>query len=522
MNPRQRALQRSHIKLVSYPHKVDSEYHDEYIPRKGESATLDATTEALNLRKSHFTVNTNPNQATGLSEQQDEYVPRPVARSDASTNLHHMADNIPKGDINEPTVSDSVYTADYHPYPIDPRLQPPTMGLQKSHFSINPETTSLPLDKSIHQTDYVPRQADTFAQALDTKTLQASHLPIYNDSFKDKLTETQDRYRTYLNKGNAADLLSQPFNPLLQRSSVLLGCDGPKAGTSETHDMLAESSALSGDKCSNMDPTLLRQSHLPFSMNADSLVKLSEAQENYVDYPGHETVKGWTPEYADTKKHVVNPDDARDDRMLSESMKNYHPFSCAEQSDVRPEQSKLKDTIQKSTNPVVIGDHNRQFAQESEFMNKYNRLPDIGLRSTLSVEQMKDLRRSHLPTAGVTDHMDLDTTTGAMMKESASISGKILTVPADMSLRKSHIISGDVHASMGRSTEYSDSFRKFTGATWAGTLDSQSLRKTHFTVAGGTDGCFDENTTYNTDYVPKPLYGNVWIGDDNDIENAYL
>ncbi|TNJ27285.1 hypothetical protein GMRT_12359 [Giardia muris] len=511
MTSRTQVLQRSHIKLVSYPHKVESEYHDEYIPRKCEYSKYSDP----NLRQSHFSLSGTKDPKMGISEHQAEYRARPLDSQVAATNLHHLPDNIKLARDPNALTTDSVYMADYRPHGVPPS-QPVAPGFQRSHFRIGAD--GIGTDRSIQQTDYVPHPVQEGAgQLLDTRTLQASHFPTTQAPFAGNFSETQDSYKPYLNGANYKELLARANDPGLRKSHIECGYDPAYPRTTETSDMLNQTAGKMGLKSDNMDPTALRQSHLPYPLNAPMLTTQTEQQASYQTYPNHHPLGLLRPDPGSSKAHVLNPLEGSASADLSETQAKYVPYDPTAVRGARGPESSLKSRIYGSTAPIVINDQNSQIQKESEFMAEYNRVPDGSQRSVLDGDAAARLRHSHLSERN-SGPMASTTTTGDMLAQSKPYAGQKLIDAAEMGLRNSHITAGAPGAAFQGATEHNSNFipRPDLRSQMA---DSTALRKSHFNV-GLTGSKFEGETIYHSDYQPKPLEGNVW--EYKEEEFAYL
>lgn len=168
------------------PHKVNSEYHDEYVPRSVQGNSVDPGAASANLRKSHFSISGDHTSNLGLSEHQAEFIERPFDVQESAVSLHHKPDNINLTQGGHVPEGESVYTHDYKPYPVGSGAVLPaaSMALQRSHFEVAPGSSGVPLGQSIQQTDFVRHSIDPNRQLLDTATLQRSHFPTANEGFK--------------------------------------------------------------------------------------------------------------------------------------------------------------------------------------------------------------------------------------------------------------------------------------------------------------------------------------------------
>lgn len=518
MTSRTHLLQRSHIKLVSYPHKVNSEYHDEYVPRSIQGNSVDPGVASANLRKSHFSISGDHTSSLGQSEHQAEFIERPFDMQASVSNLHHKPDHITLSQGTRVPEGESVYTHDYKPYPVGSGAVLPAanMALQKSHFEVAPGSSKIPLGQSIQQTDFIKHPIDPNKQLLDTATLQKSHFPTINESFKEKYSETQDEYRPYLTGSNYDDIVAKPVNMALRKSHIDQGYDPSGPRSSETRDMLSQTAGVRGDKWGEIDPTALRQSHLPYPLQAQMLTKQTEHQANYINYPGHVPSAPLKPEFEDTKKHVLNPA-STENKNLSETAAKYVAYDPWQLSDAHYQPSNLKDRLQRGNNFINLNPTTAKFARESEFMDNYNKIPDISSRSSLDPDAAQRLRRSHLSEHANTNPFQNTTTTSDMLLQSKPYAGQKLTNAADMGLRDSHIMKEAAGGKFFGNTEYNSKYIDFGNCANI-PVDGSGLRKTHFMVGDGTK--FDGESTYHADYQPKPLEGNRWEFKEDDY--AYL
>lgn len=518
MTSRTHLLQRSHIKLVSYPHKVNSEYHDEYIPRSVQGNSVDPGAASANLRKSHFSISGDHTSNLGLSEHQAEFIERPFDVQESAVSLHHKPDNINLTQGGHVPEGESVYTHDYKPYPVGSGAVLPaaSMALQRSHFEVAPGSSGVPLGQSIQQTDFVRHSIDPNRQLLDTATLQRSHFPTADEGFKGKFSETQDEYRPYLTGSNYDELAAKPVNMALRRSHIDQGYDPSGPRSSETRDMLSQTAGVRGDKWDNMDPTALRKSHLPYPMQAQMLTKETEHQANYVNYPGHVPSGLLKPESEDTKKHVLNPATV-EGKNLSETAAKYVAYNPQELNNAHYQLSDLKNRIQRESGFINLNPTTAKFAGASEFMDNYNKVPSIDARSSLDPDAAQRLRRSHLSELSGINPLQTTTTTSDMLLQSKPYAGQKLTDAVDMGLRDSHIMREAAGGRFLSSTEYNSKYIAFNNCASA-PVDGSGLRKTHFMVGDGTK--FDGESTYHADYQPKPLEGNRW--EFKEEEYAYL
>lgn len=518
MTSRTHLLQRSHIKLVSYPHKVNSEYHDEYVPRSIQGNSVDPGVASANLRKSHFSISGDHTSSLGQSEHQAEFIERPFDMQASVSNLHHKPDHITLSQGTRVPEGESVYTHDYKPYPVGSGAVLPAanMALQKSHFEVAPGSSKIPLGQSIQQTDFIKHPIDPNKQLLDTATLQKSHFPTINESFKEKYSETQDEYRPYLTGSNYDDIVAKPVNMALRKSHIDQGYDPSGPRSSETRDMLSQTAGVRGDKWGEIDPTALRQSHLPYPLQAQMLTKQTEHQANYINYPGHVPSAPLKPEFEDTKKHVLNPA-STENKNLSETAAKYVAYDPWQLSDAHYQPSNLKDRLQRGNNFINLNPTTAKFARESEFMDNYNKIPDISSRSSLDPDAAQRLRRSHLSEHANTNPFQNTTTTSDMLLQSKPYAGQKLTNAADMGLRDSHIMKEAAGGKFFDNTEYNSKYIDFGNCANI-PVDGSGLRKTHFMVGDGTK--FDGESTYHADYQPKPLEGNRWEFKEDDY--AYL
>lgn len=518
MTSRTHLLQRSHIKLVSYPHKVNSEYHDEYVPRSVQGSSIDPGVASANLRKSHFSISGDHTANLGLSEHQAEFIERPFDVQESAISLHHKPDNINLVQGSRMPEGESVYTHDYKPYPVGSGAVLPAanMALQRSHFEVAPGSSKVPLGQSIQQTDFVKHPIDPTRQLLDTATLQKSHFPATNEGFKEKYSETQDEYRPYLTGSNYDELVAKPVNMALRRSHIDQGFDPSGPRSSETRDMLNQTAGVRGDKWDNMDPTALRKSHLPYPMQAQMLTKQTEHQANYVNYPGYVPSGLLKPEFEDTKKHVLNPASS-EDKNLSETAAQYVVYDPKQLNDAHYQPSDLKDRIQRTSGFINLNPATAKFGGESEFMDNYNKVPNINMRSSLDPDAAQRLRRSHLSELSGANPFQNATTTSDMLLQSKPYTGQKLVDVADMGLRDSHIMKETAGGKFFSNTEYNSKYVAFDNCASA-PVDGSGLRKTHFMVGDNTR--FDGESTYHADYQPKPLEGNRW--EFKEEEYAYL